>query len=134
MRVAVAISPSATRPADTEPRNIVARPADSAIAAARAPCKVKCSVVMNVTAAGRGSAPPTAALVLVWLLIARHLSQWMAQWPACPAVTMALVAAGWRAGRGISAWGRETPSPGSVAAEASWVDAGPRFHSGWLAA
>ena len=51
----------------------IARPVDSAIVAARAPCKVKCSVVTNVTAAGRGSAPPAAALVLVWLLIARRL-------------------------------------------------------------
>jgi hypothetical protein len=31
MRVAVAINPSATSPADTDPRNIVARPVDSAI-------------------------------------------------------------------------------------------------------
>src|SRR5215471_3309322 len=73
MRVAAAINPSATSPADTEPRNIVALPVDSAIVAARAPCRVKCSVVTNVTAAGRGSAPPTAASVIVWLLIARHL-------------------------------------------------------------
>ena len=74
MWVAVAISPSATSPADTEPRNIVARPVDSAIVAARAPCNVKCSVVMNVTAAGCGSASPAAALVLVRLLIALPLS------------------------------------------------------------
>ena len=37
------------------PRNIVARPVDSAIVAARAPCSVKCSVVRKLTAAGRGS-------------------------------------------------------------------------------
>ncbi len=73
MRVAVAISPSATSPADTEPRNIVARPVDSAIVAARAPWRVKCSVVMNVTAADRGSAPTTAALVIVSLLTAHLL-------------------------------------------------------------
>src|SRR6516165_10160969 len=66
MRLAVAISPSATSPADTEPRNIVARPVDSAIVAARAPCRVKCSVVMNVTAAERGSKRPTAAPVMVF--------------------------------------------------------------------
>ena len=47
----------ATRPADTEPTNIVARLVDSAIVAARAPCRVKCSVVTKVTAAGRGSVP-----------------------------------------------------------------------------
>src|SRR5215469_4409462 len=75
MRVAAAISPSATSPADTEPRNIVARPVDSAIVAARAPCRVKCSVVTNVTAAGRGSASPAAGLVLVSLLIAHHLAR-----------------------------------------------------------
>src|SRR5215469_15078436 len=76
MRVAAAISPSATSPADTEPRNIVARPVDSAIVAARAPCRVKCSVVTNVTAAGRGSSPPAAALALISLLIAHHLARW----------------------------------------------------------
>src|SRR5215471_3167833 len=75
MRVAAAINPSATSPADTEPRNIVARPVDSAIVAARAPCRVKCSVVTNVTAADRGSASPAAALVLVSLLIAHHLAR-----------------------------------------------------------
>jgi hypothetical protein len=35
-----------------------ARPVDSAIVAARAPWSVKCSVVTNETAAGRGSASP----------------------------------------------------------------------------
>jgi hypothetical protein len=52
---------------------LVARPVDSAIVAARAPCKLKCSVVTNVTAAVRGSGSPVSALVLVWLLIACHL-------------------------------------------------------------
>ena len=41
--------------AATVPRNIVARPVDSAMVAARAPWRVKCSVVTKVTAAGRGS-------------------------------------------------------------------------------
>src|SRR6516162_6358191 len=125
MRVAAAISPSATSPADTEPGNIVARPVDAAIVAARAPCRVKCSVVMNVTAAGRGSAPPTAAMMLVSLLIAHHLCAMDGSVVDVPAVTMGLAPAGWRAGRGISARGREIPSPGSVVAGASWVDAGP---------
>src|SRR5215472_4454543 len=58
---AVATSPSATRPADTAPTNIVARLVDSAIVAARAPWRVKCSVVTNVTAAGLGSAPSVSA-------------------------------------------------------------------------
>src|SRR5215469_5533133 len=75
IRVAAAINPSATSPADTEPRNIVARPVDSAIVAARAPCRVKCSVVTNVTAADRGSSPPAPALALASLLIAHHLAR-----------------------------------------------------------
>src|SRR5215831_17861230 len=73
MRVAAAISPSATSPADTEPRNIVARPVDSAIVAARAPWRVKCSVVTNVTAAGRGSVPSSGA-GFASLIIAHHLA------------------------------------------------------------
>src|SRR5215472_11181229 len=36
---------------------MVARPVDSAVVAARAPCRVKCSVVTKVTEAGRGSEP-----------------------------------------------------------------------------
>jgi hypothetical protein len=56
-------------PADTEPMNIVARLVDSAIVAARAPCKVKCSVVTNATAAGRGSAPSAAAFAIASLLV-----------------------------------------------------------------
>src|SRR4051812_11500095 len=39
-----------------------ARPVDSAIVAARAPWSVKCSVVKNVTAAGRGSVPVSPIL------------------------------------------------------------------------
>jgi hypothetical protein len=39
MRVAVAISPRAMSPADTEPMKIVAWLVDSVIAAARAPCR-----------------------------------------------------------------------------------------------
>jgi hypothetical protein len=34
---------------------IVARLVDSVIAAVRAPCRVKCSVVTNATALGRGA-------------------------------------------------------------------------------
>jgi hypothetical protein len=64
MRVAVAISPRATSPADTEPMKIVARLVDSVIAAARAPCRVKCSVVTNATALGRGVAPPAPVLAI----------------------------------------------------------------------
>src|SRR5215469_4925745 len=74
MWVAAAISPSATSPADTEPRNIVARPVDSAIVAARAPWRVKCSVVTNVTAAGRGSVPSSGA-GFASLIIAHHLAR-----------------------------------------------------------
>src|SRR6185312_13677827 len=68
MRVAVAISPRATSPADTEPMKIVARLVDSVIAAVRAPCKVKCSVVTNATAAGCGAAP-SAPVLAFWLLL-----------------------------------------------------------------
>src|SRR6266516_1059608 len=68
MRVAAAISPRATSPADTEPMKIDARPVDSVIAAARAPCRVKCSVVTNAVAADRGSAPP-APLLVFWSLL-----------------------------------------------------------------
>jgi hypothetical protein len=39
MRVAVAISPRATSPADTEPMKIVARLVDSVIAAVRVPAR-----------------------------------------------------------------------------------------------
>src|SRR6266487_3322168 len=69
MRVAAAISPRATSPADTEPMKIVARLVDSVIAAARAPCRVKCSVVTNATAAGWGAAPPAPALTFWSLLV-----------------------------------------------------------------
>src|SRR5437764_12377374 len=69
MRVAVAISPKATSPADTEPMKIVARLVDSAIAAARAPCRVKCSVVTNATAPGCGAAPPAPVLAFWSLLV-----------------------------------------------------------------
>src|SRR6185312_13587789 len=68
MRVAVAISPRATSPADTEPTKIVARLVDSEIAAVRAPCKVKCSVVTKATAVGCGDAPP-APVLAVWSLL-----------------------------------------------------------------
>src|SRR5882724_11988830 len=69
MRVAVAISPRATSPADTEPMKIVARLVDSVIAAVRAPCRVKCSVVTNATALGRGVAPPAPVLAFWSLLV-----------------------------------------------------------------
>src|SRR5215813_4540653 len=80
MRVAVAISPRAMSPADTEPRNIVARPVDSAVVAARAPWRVKCSVVTNVTAAGCGSAPPAPALVFASILVVPPASM---RWSQC---------------------------------------------------
>src|SRR5919106_6885034 len=48
--VAVATSPQATSPPETDAKNVLARPVDSAIVAERAPCRVKCSVVMNETA------------------------------------------------------------------------------------
>jgi hypothetical protein len=48
---------------------IVARLVDSVIAAARAPCRVKCSVVTNATALGRGVAPPAPALASWSLLV-----------------------------------------------------------------
>ena len=67
--MAVAISPKATSPADTEPMKIVARLVDSVIAAARAPCRVKCSVVTNETALGRGAAPPAPVLAFWSLLV-----------------------------------------------------------------
>src|SRR5262249_27992128 len=74
MWVAVATSPSATSPADTAPMNIVARLVDSAMVAARAPCRVKCSVVTNVTAAGRGSVPSSLGARFTSLVIAHHLA------------------------------------------------------------
>src|SRR5215469_18717511 len=80
MRVAVAISPRATSPADTEPRNMVARPVDSAVVAARAPCRVKCSVVTKVTAAGRGSEPCAPASPLALLPVVPPAS---ARWSRC---------------------------------------------------
>jgi len=58
--VAVAISPRATSPPEIALRNIEARPVDSEIVDERAPCRVKCSVVITLTAAGRGSASPWA--------------------------------------------------------------------------
>jgi hypothetical protein len=45
------------RAPETETGNVFARPVDSATVAARAPWSTKCSVVTNVTAAGRGSVP-----------------------------------------------------------------------------
>src|SRR2546429_589377 len=58
-----------TIPADGEPMKIVARLVDSVIAAARAPCRVKCSVVTNATALGRGAAPPAPVLAFCSLLV-----------------------------------------------------------------
>ena len=55
MWAAVATNPKATSPPETDVRNIVARPTDSAIVDERAPWSVKCSVVTNETAAERGS-------------------------------------------------------------------------------
>jgi hypothetical protein len=68
MRVAVAISPRATSPADTAPMKIVARLVDSVIAAVRAPCRVKCSVVTNATVVGCGAAP-SAPVLAFWSLL-----------------------------------------------------------------
>jgi hypothetical protein len=48
---------------------IVARLVDSVIAAARAPCKVKCSVVTNATALGRGAALSSPGLAFWSLLV-----------------------------------------------------------------
>src|SRR5215216_5472769 len=53
--VAVATSPRAINPPETDAKNMLARPVDSAIVAERAPCNVKCSVVMNETAEAGGS-------------------------------------------------------------------------------
>jgi hypothetical protein len=41
---------------------IVARLVDSVMAAVRAPCRVKCSVVTNATAVGCGAAPSAPGL------------------------------------------------------------------------
>src|SRR5436190_13043736 len=49
---------------------MLARPVDSAIVAAREPCRTKCSVVTNVTAAGRGSFPPSSLPMLGSLSLA----------------------------------------------------------------
>jgi hypothetical protein len=48
---------------------IVARLVDSVIAAVRAPCRVKCSVVTNATAVGCGAAPPAPGLAFWSLLV-----------------------------------------------------------------
>jgi hypothetical protein len=48
---------------------IVARLVDSVIAAVRAPCRVKCSVVTNATVPGRGAAPPAPVLAFWSLLV-----------------------------------------------------------------
>jgi hypothetical protein len=48
---------------------IVARLVDSLIAAARAPCRVKCSVVTKATAVGCGAAPPAPVLAFWSLLV-----------------------------------------------------------------
>src|SRR3977135_1991644 len=69
MRVAVAISPRATSPAETEPMKIVARLVDSVIAAVRAPCRGKCSGVTNATALGTGVGPPAPVLAFWSLLV-----------------------------------------------------------------
>src|SRR5262249_26017103 len=61
--VAVATSPKAINPPATDAKNMLARPVDSAIVAERAPCNVKCSVVMNETAEALGS---LAALPESW--------------------------------------------------------------------
>jgi hypothetical protein len=59
---------------------IVARLVDSVIAAVRAPCKVKCSVVTNATAAGRGAAPPAPVLAFSLLLV---VSPAFRRWLGC---------------------------------------------------
>ena len=57
----LADKPSAINPPDTAPRNTLARPFAPVIAADRAPCKTKCSVVTNVTTAGLSSSGIPAA-------------------------------------------------------------------------
>src|SRR5215813_10889433 len=79
-RCSSARCPPGSLPSDTEPRNIVARPVDSAVVAARAPWRVKCSVVTNVTAAGCGSAPPASALVFASILVVPPASM---RWSQC---------------------------------------------------
>src|SRR5689334_10379482 len=59
---------------------MVARPVDSAVVAARAPCRVKCSVVTKVTAAGLGSEPGAAASPLALLPVVPPAS---ARWSRC---------------------------------------------------
>jgi hypothetical protein len=72
--VAVATSPNATSPPDTDAKNVLARPVDSAIVAERAPCSVKCSVVMNEIAAALGSlvASPDVAPIFVAITRFHH--------------------------------------------------------------
>src|SRR4051812_26419670 len=63
MWAAVAISPRATSPPETDARKMLARPVDSETVCERAPWSVKCSVVTNVTAAalgGRAGVSPSA--------------------------------------------------------------------------
>jgi hypothetical protein len=60
--------PEGDEPADTAPMKIVARLVDSVIAAVRAPCRVKCSVVTNATAVGCGAAP-SAPVLAFWSLL-----------------------------------------------------------------
>src|SRR5258708_36934228 len=69
MRVAGGSTPRATSRGDTEPMKICALLVDSVIAAVRAPCRVKCSVVTNAIALGRGVAPPAPVLAFWSLLV-----------------------------------------------------------------
>src|SRR3954466_16314308 len=55
MRAAVAMSPRATSPPDTEARKMLARPVDSEMVCERAPWRVKCSVVTSETVAAVGA-------------------------------------------------------------------------------
>lgn len=60
----------------TAPRNIVARPLASAIVEERALWRVKCSVVTNVTAAGRGSVSACSASVSRCAIASPHFWGW----------------------------------------------------------
>jgi hypothetical protein len=61
--------PEGGEPGGFRAMKIVARLVDSVIAAVRAPCRVKCSVVTNATAVGCGAAPPAPVLAFWSLLV-----------------------------------------------------------------
>ena len=61
--------PEGDKPGGYRADEIVAWLVDSVIAAVRAPCRVKCSVVTNATAVGCGAAPPAPGLAFWSLLV-----------------------------------------------------------------